>query len=262
MNQKNNPRSAGNPRPSRETSHYRTPPENPHHGNTKSPGHHGSSNGKQPASRRPTPATLTQLVQDYATKIHECESKRQALEVQLNAAAKQRANEVYRTKKAEWESRQRIFLQHLATAHLSEIWTAYARLNPGADHTHENPFLAWAHTSGGYRHGIRALEQDWKAATNGKPVAPRPDIPATPRRPYGSQPSQRNSRAPTATPPTKGPRPNNAQSRTAKATPRPSQRPPAAEKKHKAPLVVRNWTIAGIIGAAITVATAAMLLAG
>ena len=183
----------------------------------------GQRSGRRPAGQlRPAPGTLARLTRDYATRIPDCEAERLRLEIELNNATKRRNDPNRQAENPNWQRDQAAFQKNLNTANLHRTWAEYARLHPGADHTHENAFLAWAYTTGAYPHGLAALEQVWKAATSQRP----PDAP---------------------------------RHRTPQHTT--SQQPPDAARQ-RAPQNARNLTLASIIGAAAIIAVAAVIFAG
>ena len=131
---------------------------------------------------RPTPKTLARLTRDYATRIPDCEAERLRLEIELNKAAKRRNTPNRQAENPNWQRDETAFQIKLWASYLHQTWAEYARLHPGADHTHENAFLAWAYTTGAYPHGLEALEQLWKTASARRPPdAPRHHAPLNAR---------------------------------------------------------------------------------
>ena len=191
-------------------------------------------------SRRPSARQLANVTRNYAGRIDECEAKRHLTEQRLRRSyTKRRGNRT-----GDYQDQQVQFSNRLKAARLESLWKQYASLHPGADFTHELPFLGWAHTTGVYPHGRDALSEDWANAGTGQPA---PDRRENRRHQYRRQPTSplrtRSSNPPTGS--------QNSPSSQPKAAP---------PEDKKAPVNTRNWVLTALIAGAAIIATAAMVI--
>ena len=190
----------------------------------KSPGTTHHRVGRRPNHPPPTPSKgqrpdacrLSALARDYVNRIDECEEKRRRAEAEMDRRSRRRNAGAREREQDEWQRRETVFHQQIRAAHLDEIWIRYACQHPDADHSHKLPFLAWAHTTGAYAHGLTALDEDLRSAAAGRPVtrrrAPgprqpqdqqqqsrrthtRPGGPGRTSPPRGNQPGKRDGRS-------------------------------------------------------------------
>ena len=226
--------------------------------------------------QRPDACRLSALARDYVNRIDECEEKRRRAEAEMDRRNHRRNAEAREREQDEWQRRETVFHQRIRAAHLDDIWIRYARQHPNADHSHKLPFLGWAHTTGAYAHGLKALEEDWRNAEAGRPVTRR-RAPG-PRQPQENQQQSRRTHTRPGGPGRASPLRGNQQgsgkagaSAGSRATTTASssssaghagRATAAASEDGRVPLSIRNWVVIGTLSSAALIAVAAMLLGG
>ena len=233
---------------------------------------------KRNVDLRPSADQLSAWVRQYVSSIDECERRRNGFKTEFHRYDRRRKAEAQARGKSRWDLREREFRRQLVLARLSRIWDFYIAEHGGADHTHELAFLGWAHTSGRYIHGLEALNHDWQNAKAGLPATMRRSE-ATESAPHFRHPGQRAStqtskpsggadrgRPSTRNQPDKtstgNPTNNDPKADASISTPvGPKTQQPPIPDGSKAPLIVRNWIVVGMLACAMAIVAVATIFA-